>query len=214
LRIAPRCAWLALATLAACGRQHASPQQAASSGHAPDLCRADSAVAPLISAESIGVLDLRKTVSQLRATCPSGVPTVVYGQENIDPAIEFRVGGVNVVAFQNRAAPDTLAPSEHFAFWTVHGSRARLPGGLTLASQFGRLRAAFGRGAAFQGPPVAVEFCSLPLIQFYLHGYAAPSEMRVTDDLSFIPDSASIDSVVVFSGPGAGDYSLCQKANG
>jgi hypothetical protein len=164
---------------------------------------------PLVTDSSIGVLDFRRTVADLRRLCPSVQSDFVYGEESINNALLFYLGSVVVRAWQAVPAGNPLVDTMPAEFWRVAGAAVRLPSGLSLASRWGALRATYGPASARIGPSrnsVEVNFCSQPRLDFTV-ALDSVSGGGYTDDLSFIPDTAIISEVTVNAGP---ENSICE----
>ncbi len=222
-----------LASSMACSKHDASPSstpgvsaaaqpvarapgpQESSPGAAPprDTCRR-STQPPLVTTDSIGVLDFRLTVADLRRLCPSVQPEFVIGEESTNNALRFELGSVSVMAWQVVPAGDPLVENKPPDFWRVSGGAARLPSGLTMATRWAALHAAYGSASARLGSSsnsVEVNFCSQPRLDFVMVLADSDRGGRYTDDLSFIPDTATINDVTVNTGPGTGICDLRRR---
>jgi len=177
---------------------------------ASDPCTQAADSTPLITADSIGPLDVRLTLAQLRRICPSGKSAYSYGEESRNNAILFRLGSVDALASQAINPGEPLVPESPADIWFVTGRAARLPSGLTLASSFGQLKAAYGSGVARITDRVTVEFCSLPRLQFAVAKPVGIPALGRTDSLGVIPDTSAIRAVWVASGATGDTYSMCK----
>ena len=171
-----------------------------SRAQAPSCGRAGVGPAPLISSDSIGPLDLHHTVAELRAACPSARDTMLLGGEESSAfGLVFLLGSVTVVAQQVIGDTSTgLRGNLPADMWTVMGSSARLPYGLTIGSRWQELRAAYGPGVADADNDVEtwVRFCPFPRILFVLSAKLSGHHVY-TYDLASIPDNTSVKEVVV-----------------
>jgi len=165
-----------------------------------DSCTADPARRPLLTPDSIGILDIHQLVGYLRAKCPSARDTAWEGEETINHSLVFHFPNVTAVASQVIGAHgDAINPAAAADFWMIRGSEARLPQGLSLASRWAELRAAYGRAVA-RWESGGLQFCTYPWLQFFLRPHG-PKRYEDTEDLSFIPDTAAIEEVWVMRGP-------------
>jgi len=167
----------------------------------------------VITADSIGILDLKRSLAELWRLCPSARDTLFFGEESTSPAVVFHLGGVVAVGMQPfEQLRHSLNPAVPVEVWVVSGSRAKLPSGLSLASHWHELHQALGSGIAdLMSSHVSVEFCSLPRVQFELRMLAreAPLGGDIREDLSFIPDRTALRRIWVYPG----DYVRSHCAN-
>ena len=195
------------AAVLACDRHPPVPSRASvAPPTASDACQSDSA--PKVSTDSIGVLDLRQSLAQLKRRCPSAASTVLYGEESANDAIAFTFGAVSAVAWQAITPDSALMLDSAADFWRVTGGRAKLARGLTLASPMRDLRAAFGAGVAQVRVTATVEFCALANVQFDFPVSDGAPRNGSTTDLSIVPDTAVPTFVDLIRPTG---YSFCVR---
>jgi hypothetical protein len=155
--------------------------------------------APLITSDSIGTIDLHRTVADLRAGCPSAFDTVIAGEESRNPGLVFHLGGTTLTAQQVIGVTTTgLRATMPADLWTVVGKAGRLPDGLTLGSRWRELKAAFGPGVSgtWTESETAIRFCRFPRI-FFIVGMGLPGDRTVIDSLPSFPDTMTVSKVVV-----------------
>jgi hypothetical protein len=166
-----------------------------------DICTETAGRDPLVTVDSIGILNVHRTIAELRRLCPSARDTVTEGEETLNPGIVFHLGSVTLIASQiiGRSG-DSLASALPANFWRVIGSRARLPLGLTLASRWSDLHAAYGPGVAhWEAGGVVVQFCRFPRFEFLLNYGSGPG--GAPDDLASIPGGVRIWEVWMITEP-------------
>jgi hypothetical protein len=107
---------------------------ASSQSHAPRSFR--------VTDDSLDGIPLWAPLGEFVRLRPGARDTVRYGEESAYPAIVFAFEGMIVLASQYRDSIDLSKPADS---WTIRGSRALLPEGITLAATVGDLRYAYGR---------------------------------------------------------------------
>lgn len=144
---------------------------------------------PLITEDSIGVLFARASVEELLARCPTARRIRHRTEENVWPALQFRLGRDTVTVFQSREA---LVPGWPPDWWIIAGSGARLPLGQTLRSSWRDLQQAYGR-SEWAGLRAMMQFCRFPRLVFEMRAPTAGEPI----DAAAIPDSAAVIAVWV-----------------
>ena len=153
-----------------------------------DACSQRAGPAPLISEDSIGFFDVHIGMDKLRKLCPSAHDTVIGLFEEDISGVVFHLHGLTAVF---------IYVDPFGSLWRVAGQSARLPDGLTLAARWGEVRRKYGPGIAHWQYGETVEFCRFPRLSLVLN-LSERGDPGTTDNLRSIPDSTSIDHVLVW----------------
>jgi hypothetical protein len=207
---------LTLAVLGACSRSESGRPQLESKRSAigdtaaavnraaaasPSACKQGSG--PLYVSEScVGPISVGMTVAALKATFPGSRDTIVYGQEDANPAVRIAFPGAVVVAGQWE---DSLIPRLRTDWLTIRGSNAILFGRVLLSAPWSAFRDSLGPAIAdgdndgTNVSQVSVMFCAHPRVLLSL--YTSPDSVASShpSDLSRIPANARITKVDVFT---------------
>jgi hypothetical protein len=164
-----------------------------------------------VTEDSLNGLALDAPLSVFVHNCPPFTLTTRLTEENSYPAITFHLGALEVVASQYRDSIDLTVPAD---LWELRGDSLILPGGLGLSARWRELRATYGRAIGDnEGPPgdVLIMFCAMPRFGFALNTGGSQLPFGLTGQLSSIPDTASIEEVLILITQAAGWR--CQPTN-
>jgi hypothetical protein len=179
--------------------QHSPQQRGSLTDHSPGDSVCSYSDQPLrVSRDSIGPLPVRDALVVLRALCPAARDTLEYGEESAYPAIRFPFVGVDVTGWQYSG---NLQPDRPAQVWSVMGSNARLPNGVSLDATWSEISKAYGRGAGTASTRVTVWFCELPQFRFELDTDPDRVQRIWQGDFSQVPPDTRVRRVSILMTP-------------
>lgn len=164
--------------------------------HARRQSKCDSNQPVRIFPQAIGPLPVTATIRELLTIC-RGVPTIREAEEHTYPAIEFRVGGLTVLASQTIEA-DSVNRDNPADTWEVKGTSGLLPMDMPLNSNWAALRRAYGAAVVSTVfDEVQVMFCRFP--KMFLHLDADREALLPIDgtELTRIPPDSKVVRVLI-----------------
>jgi hypothetical protein len=152
-----------------------------------------------ISQDSVGPLPIAAPLVRLLKIC-SGVPRLRQTEEHEYPALEFRLGGLTILASQTA---ESLSLNEHADTWEVTGTDGVLPMGQSLNARWETLWRTYGLAVGrTMTDNVTVMFCKFPRMFLDLDAtLQAVGPVVDQDDLRKIPPDARIVRIIISSGP-------------
>jgi hypothetical protein len=121
---------------------------------------------PQITVGHVGALDLTLTLRELKQRCPTIRDTTAHGDESLDTAIVISRSDLNVIGRIATVACDgcegkyVVDSARRISTWTVTGTGAMLPEGVSLSATYDSLVRAYGKPFVLPlNGDVTVGFC-------------------------------------------------------